>query len=51
MRWARHVARMGEEMGVYRVLVGKPERKRPRGRPSRRCVENISIDLWGEGSV
>jgi len=33
MRWARHVARMGEERGVYRVLVGKPEGKKPMGRP------------------
>ena len=33
MRWARHVVRMGEERGVYRVLVGKPEGKRPLGRP------------------
>ena len=33
MRWAGHVARMGEEKGVYRVLVGKPEGKRPLGRP------------------
>ena len=36
MRWAGHVARMGEEKGVYRVLVGKPEGKRPLGRPRRR---------------
>jgi hypothetical protein len=36
MRWAGHVAHMGEERGVYRVLVGKPERKRPLGRPRRR---------------
>ena len=36
MRWAGHVARMGEERGVYRVLVGKPEGKRPLGRPRRR---------------
>ena len=38
MRWARHVARMGEEREVYRVLVGKPEGKRPLGRPRRRWV-------------
>ena len=38
MRWAGHVARMGEERGVYRVLVGKPEGKRPLGRPRRRWV-------------
>jgi hypothetical protein len=36
MRWAGHVARMGEERKVYKVLVGKPERKRPLGRPMRR---------------
>ena len=36
MRWAGHVARMGKERGVYRVLVGKPEGKRPLGRPRRR---------------
>jgi hypothetical protein len=36
MRWAGHVARMGEERGLYRVLVGKPEGKRPLGRPRRR---------------
>jgi len=36
MRWAGHVARMGEERGVYRILVGKPEGQRPLGRPRRR---------------
>jgi len=41
MRWAGHVARMGEERGVYRVLVGKPEGKRPVWRPRRRWVHNI----------
>jgi len=45
MRWAGHVARMGEECGVYRVLVGKPEGSRPLGRPSRRWVDNIRMDL------
>jgi hypothetical protein len=45
MRWAGHVARMGEERGVYRVLVGKPEGKRSRGRPRRRWVDNIRTDL------
>jgi len=45
MRWAGHVARMGEERGVYRVLVGKPEVKRPLGRPRRRWVDNIRMDL------
>jgi len=45
MRWAGHVARIGEERGVYRVLVGKPEGKRPLGRPRRRRVDNIRTDL------
>jgi hypothetical protein len=45
MRWARHVARMGEKMNAYRVLVGKPEVNRPLGRPRCRCVDNIKIDL------
>jgi len=45
MRWAGHVARMGEERGVYRVLVGKPEGKRPLGIPRRRWVANIRTDL------
>ena len=49
MRWAGHVARMGEERGVYRVLVGKPEGKRPPGRPRRRWVDNIRMDLWDVG--
>jgi len=45
MRWAGHVARMGEERVVYRVLVRKPEGRRPLGRPKRRWVDNIRIDL------
>ena len=45
MRWAGHVARMGEERGVYRALVGKPEGKSPLGRPRRRWVNNIRMDL------
>ena len=49
MRWARHVARMGEARGVYRVSVGKPEGKRPLGRPRRRWVDNIRTDLQEEG--
>jgi len=44
-RWAGHVARMGERRGVYRVLVGKPEGKRPLGRPRRRWEDNIKMDL------
>ena len=51
MRWAGHVARMGEERGVYRVLVGKPEGKRPLGRPGRRWVDNIRMDLQEVGCV
>ena len=49
MRWAGHVARMGEERGVYRVLVGKPEGRRPLGRPRRRWVDNIRMDLQEVG--
>jgi hypothetical protein len=45
MRWAGHVARIGEERGLYRVLVGKPEGKRPLGRTRRRWVDNIRMDL------
>jgi len=48
-RWAGHVARMGEERRVYRVLVGKPEGRRPLGRPRRRCVDNIRMDLQEVG--
>ena len=49
MRWAGHVARMGKVRGVYRVLVGKPEGKRPLGRPRRRWEDNIKIDLQEVG--
>jgi hypothetical protein len=45
MRWAGHVARMGETRNAYRILVGNPEGKRPQGRPRRRWVDNIRIDL------
>jgi len=45
MIWVGNVARMGERRGVYRVLVGKPEGKRPLGRPRRRREDNIKIDL------
>ena len=48
-RWAGHVARMGEDRGVQRVLVGKPEGKRPLGRPKRRWEDNIKMDLWEVG--
>jgi len=49
MRWVGHVARMDEERGVYRVLVGKPEGKRPLGRPKRSWVDNIRMDLQEVG--
>jgi len=49
MRWAGYVARMGEERGVYRVSVGKPEGKIPLGRPRRRWVDNIRMDLQEVG--
>jgi hypothetical protein len=45
MRWAGHVARMGEKGNAYRILVGNPEGKRPLGRPRRRWVDNIKLDL------
>jgi hypothetical protein len=45
MRWAGHVTRTGEGRGVYRVLVGRPEGKRPLGRPRRRWEDNIKLDL------
>ena len=49
MRWAGHVVRMGEERGVYRVLVGKSEGRRPLGRPRRRWVDNTRTDLQEMG--
>ena len=49
MRWAVYVARMDEERGVHMVLVGKPEGKRPLGRPRRRWVDNIRMDLQEVG--
>jgi hypothetical protein len=49
MRWAGHVARMGEGRNVYRVLVGKPEGKRPLGRPRRRWEDGIKMDLMEIG--
>jgi hypothetical protein len=45
MRWGGHVARMGETMNAYRILVGKPEGKIPLGRPRRRWMDNIKMDL------
>ena len=49
MRWAGHVALTGEKRGVYRVLVGKPEGKRPLGRPRCRWEDNIKMDLQDVG--
>jgi hypothetical protein len=52
IRLAGHIARMGEKRNVYRLLVGKPEGKRPLGRPRRRWVNNIRMDIgevgWGD---
>jgi hypothetical protein len=45
MRWTWHVARMGEKRNAYRLLVGKPEGRRPLGRPRRRWLDNIRMDL------
>jgi hypothetical protein len=51
MRWAGHVARIVEGRGAYRILVGRPEGRRPLGRPRRRWEDNIKMDLqevvWG----
>ena len=49
MRWAGHVAHMGEERGAYRFLVGKQEGKSPLGRPRHRCVDKIGMDLQKGG--
>jgi len=49
MTWVMHVARMGQRRGVYRVLVGKPEGKRPLGRPRLRWEDNIKADLQKVG--
>ena len=51
IRWAGHMAFMGEERELYRVLVGKPEGRRSQGRPRRRWVDNIRIDLQEVGCV
>jgi hypothetical protein len=52
MRWAGHVARLGEKRNAYRLLVGKPEGKRPLGIPVRKWVDKIRMDLgeveWGD---
>jgi len=52
MRWAGHVARMGKRRGIHWVLVGKPDGKRPLGRPRRKWEDNIKVDLqdtWCRG--
>jgi len=49
MRWAGHVARMGQDRGVHRVLVGKPDGKRLMGRPRHRWEDNIKMDLQEVG--
>jgi hypothetical protein len=52
MSWAGHVARMGKGRGAYRILVGRPEGRRPLGRPRRRWEDDFKIDLqevgWGD---
>jgi hypothetical protein len=54
MGWTGHVARMGERRDAYRILVGRPEGRKPLGRPSRRWEDNIKMDLkdvgWGAGT-
>jgi hypothetical protein len=49
LRWAGHVARMWEGRGAYRILVGRPEGRRPLGRPRRRWENNIKMDIWEMG--
>jgi hypothetical protein len=49
MRWAWNVARMGERRNAYKILVGKPEGKRPLGRSRRRWVDNVKVDLRETG--
>jgi hypothetical protein len=49
MRWAGHVARIGEAWNAYKILVRKPEGKRPLGRPRRRWVDNIKMDFRDKG--
>jgi hypothetical protein len=51
VKWAEHIARMGDKKNTYKILVGKPEGKSPLGRPRRRWVNGVNIDLreigWG----
>jgi hypothetical protein len=49
MRWAGYVACMGEVRGAYNILVGRPEGRRPLGRPRRRWEDDIKMDLWETG--
>jgi len=49
IRWVGHVVRIGENRGIYRILVGKPDGKRPLGRPRHRCEDNIKMDLQEVG--
>jgi hypothetical protein len=49
MRWAGHVVNMGEVRGAYNILVGRPEGRRPLGKPRRRWEDNIKLDLWEIG--
>jgi hypothetical protein len=51
MRWAEHVARIGEKRTACRILVGKSEGKRPLGRPRLRCVDNNKINLGEKGWI
>jgi hypothetical protein len=48
MRWAGHIAQMGKKRNTYRLLVGKPEGKRPLGRPRHRWMDNIKIGSWSD---
>jgi hypothetical protein len=51
LRWTGHVARIEEGRGVYRALVGKPEGKRPLGRPGRRWDDNIKLEIGIDGAI
>ena len=51
LRWAGHIARIGDRRGAYRVFMGKPEIRRPLGKPRRRCEDNIKTNLREMGWV